>query len=501
MDHQARVKEEMEHLRPTPPKHVKSFDEEVNSAVANERKRAALQKAVDKKMGRGGMMGNVAQGLQAGGGGMGGMIQGLGKLGAVGAVAAAALMAFHAGLKKATEIVNIENDGTKTRAQKDRGITEAVVPFAESIRKFREALDGTTEAIAANKRKLDREVVSIGAGTVYDTKKFNFQADANLAGARLNALAEPGAATGTMDTFNRGTAIGARKAAEQDMTLPAYDDRRRAGTEARAQRINADQLAGAARSAAADTKKLKDDAIAKADRAKELRENENKPGAKVNKKEIDTAFTDARIANERYLKAQEQEEAKILRAKEAGVAAANAESAARKAGITAAKAELEVLKQREERMAGMATKLGSMNQADFEMSKAMLQNVKENGIENMPAEMVDMAATVAPEFIAKQREALGEKRAKEVAGENKGIDDSTLAEFEKSTLGEVRAQVDKVKADVRIMIDLDVQQLAQEVVNTINPLFKMFFDSIRGEMLGKMREYDLAQGQSHNVAQ
>ena len=160
-----------------------------------------------------------------------------------------------------------------------------------------------------------------------------------------------------------------------------------------------------------------------------------------------------------------------------------------------------MLKQREERMAGMASKLGSMNQADFEMSKAMLQQVKENGVENLPAEMVDMAATVAPEFIAKQREALGEKRAREVAGENKGIDDSTLAEFEKGTLGEVRAQVDKVKADVRVMIDLDVQQLAQEIVNTINPLFKMFFDSIRGEMLGKMREYDLAQGQGHNVAQ
>jgi hypothetical protein len=502
MDHRQRVKEEMEAIRPTQPKPVKTFADEVNQAVASERKRLALQKAVDAKMGRNGfgarMATGAAQATQAGAGGLSGMMAGLGRLGPIGMAAAAALMAFQAGLHKATEIVNIENDGTKTRAQKDRGIVEAVVPFAESIRKLREAIDGTTETLAKNKRRLDYQKVSIEAGATYERKLFDFQAESNMAGARLRAHAEPGAAPGAMDRFDRGTAIGARKAAEQDIMMPAYDAARRANIEARAQRSQANLMAGLARGAGGESKKLKADADNKFARARELREGE-RTGPR-NKAAIDTAYTDALIAQDRYLKAQAREEDLIRRAKEAGLSATQAESAARKANIDVQRAELEVLKQREERMTGLAGKLGSMGIGDFEMAKAMLQTVRETGVENLPPEMVDMAAQVAPEFIAKQREKLGEQRAKEVAGENRGIDDSILAEFEKSTLGEVRAKVDQVKADVRVMIDLDAQELAKAVVDTLNPLFRQFFDSIRGEFNTTIRQFEAEREQGYNAA-
>jgi serine/threonine-protein kinase len=102
--------------------------------------------------------------------------------------------------------------------------------------------------------------------------------------------------------------------------------------------------------------------------------------------------------------------------------------------------------------------------------------------------------------LAKQREKLGEQRAKEVAGENRGIDDSILAEFEKSTLGEVRAKVDQVKADVRVMIDLDAQELAKAVVDTLNPLFRQFFDSIRGEFNTTIRQFEAEREQGYNAA-
>jgi predicted metal-dependent hydrolase len=129
-------------------------------------------------------------------------------------------------------------------------------------------------------------------------------------------------------------------------------------------------------------------------------------------------------------------------------------------------------------MTGFAQKFGAMNEADFEFAKEALRAVQDSGIANVPTELADIASQVAPEYIAKQREELGAKRAGGLGKDFKGIDDSLIGDFEKSTLAEVRAQVDKVKADVRVQINLDAEQLAEGTAKAIVEKLGAYFKSI-----------------------
>lgn len=516
--------------------------EEQKKAIAADKERAKRTPTMGDRASQGaGMLGQMVKG----GGGAGGLGAVLGKLGPYGAAAAAALGAVDTAANRAADTMNILNNGALTNAQKREMLLSEYVPLYKSLKNFREAIDGTTEGVRKAKYKMEmgaaqvqaqylginkmrdvehpyQEAVGIkGAWNWFKTPVAPWQDTTGLPGAGGPAAGgapapgaggappAPGGAPGppppvlawpaSNPEYDRATARGSRKQAELDITLPAQDERRRAGVQAMGiKEAYTTQRGEAGMAKARATKKFEESQTAQAELEAKLKK-ENRPGAPRDKKGIAEAIAKADTARRESAEAQKQAETEINRLKDAGLKYAQAEHQVRQANVAVAKAELDMLKQKEDRMAGFSQKLGSMNEVDFEYAKEMLKTVQQEGIENLPAEYADAASQVAPEYIAKQREALGAKRAGGLAKEFKGIDDSQIGDFETTTLQEVREKVDKVKADIRVNIDLDAKQLANETANILGPIIsdiKVVVERQQKEIIDTMRQQQIQKTQA-----
>lgn len=427
-----------------------------------------------------------------GGGGAAGL---LGKAGPYGAAAAAALQTLDIAVQRATKAVNTFTNAGMTSAQKWESLKDDVIPFFSTIRKFGEALDGTAEAIRKAGAKLAHDLAVQSVSAANRATLSGFAADTmDPFRATVRAGRARGALPG-MQTYDRASAIGAEHSREQDITLPAADAARRAKLTADAAKEELFMRSSAAKSAAVREQRSRAESQAAYDRVQAIQKSENSGGGR-DKAGKATAIGEAQAAFDRQQKDSVALETELNRVAQATVKAKQAEAEAQRAVVDQQKAELQLLQQKEQRMAGYAQKLGSMNEADFEMAKEALKAVKENGLENLPAEIADQAAQIAPEFIAKQREALGGKRARDFAGgDGKGIDDSLVDAFGKETLAQVRANVDKVKADVRVTLDLDPVLTAEAIVDKLGPVLgdlKKALD-VRLDMIERKVELDRIQ--------
>jgi hypothetical protein len=130
---------------------------------------------------------SVARGAQGlvGGGGLAGLI---GKGGAWGAAIQAGVGAIEAGMQRGANAANIANSGVLTGAQKSEMLMAEFVPLYGSLKKFREAIDGTTERVAESNRKLQRTLVAQAANAAgYAQKRtFEFPAVEGFATARAS---------------------------------------------------------------------------------------------------------------------------------------------------------------------------------------------------------------------------------------------------------------------------------------------------------------------------
>jgi len=466
---------------------IKARDRE--KAVAAEVARLTPKSAGERAAG---LAGGAKSLLTGGGAGM------LGKAGPWGAAIAAGVEAFDAGLKKSTAALNIMASGASTQAQKWEQLKQEFVPLYDTVKKFREALDGTTETMARNARSLARFKADSAAAAVGIQKSREFEQPIIQAEERARAYNAFGD-TPDMNRYDRSSSKGAQAAAEQDATIGADDARRRAGIEATAARTIANRQKAISDEVGRDADKKYELAMKRADELAALRRKENEPGAARNKAAIDTAATAAAKAQEDAARANVQKQAELQRSKEAQLRAAEAEHAVRQADLAVMQAQLGVLQQREAKMAGLAQTVGKMTQADYEMSKEALRVVREQGIENTPVEIADQAGQIAGDYIAKEREKLGARRLEGDKEQFKGVDDATLGAFEKATLAEVRANVDKVKADVRVKIDLDAKAVANDVVQGLVSVLKEFRDAVKAEVELMRQEFRTAETQRHNT--
>lgn len=458
------------------PAHKMSRREQINakatSAIESKKFNSDLQAEIAKRERTvGGMAAKGAGGLQSlmGGGGAMGLI---GKAGPWGAAIAATMGALEGAAKKATEALNIMNSGVHTSAQKNEMLKEQFIPLYSAFKKLDEAIDGTTETLARNARRIEvqSKIIQETSSARSEYRSFEF---GKYQGAEAMMRAASGRPGINAPRFDRSTATGQRASDEYGMVSGAQDNARKADLEARAAGFNVSTQKGIKQEA----DKRRDAALAdfneKMAHLRALRAEEERTGDR-NKKGISNAATEAKIAKEKLDAANDQAKAETERHAETTAKWVEAEGAARRANLEVAKAELEVLKQKEQRMAAFAQKLGAMNEGDFEMAKAALEAVKESGIENVPQELADMAAQAAPEFIAKQREALGEKRAQDLGENFGGIDDSLIQDFRQNSLKEIREKVDKVAVDVRVQFDLDAEQTAELMVKQIAPILGEF---------------------------
>lgn len=460
--------------------------------VAIERVKAQeFARAVDAEQRRlqrsaGGIANQVAGGARTlASGGLAGGLLASGSLGLM--AAGAGMLAVDQAGKKVAGSAELMTSGIHSNAQKIAGLADEWIPLRSMFRKLGEAVEGTTERIAKSNRQLEvgRAVIAaqFGAAAAVRGQVYEYQFAEGTSRA-YRGMGGPGG----MPTFDRSSAIGARKSAESIQMLDSQDSRHYAAVQAQAARTAAGSQAAALAAAKANEARLFGDRQGAYKERRAKQELEDTTGVR-DRAGVREALNKEELANASVTRANAQTEAEILRLKDAQSKAIAAESAYRKANIQVMQSELNILQQREDRMTGFAQKLGAMNEYEFEFAKEMLKEVKASGVENMPAELVDIAGQVAPEFIAKEREKLGEKRAAGLGKEIPGIDDSLVNEFQKDTLESVRMAVDKVRADIRVEIQFDAEQTANALTAQLAPLLTEFAEQqdmkiklIRAEM-------------------
>jgi hypothetical protein len=131
-----------------------------------------------------------------------------------------------------------------------------------------------------------------------------------------------------------------------------------------------------------------------------------------------------------------------------------------------------VMKQREGRASGTAQHFGGLNVGERMAGLNALKLLSERGIGNLPPELQSMAAQIAPEYVATQREKFGESALKNEAMGLLGSDrfrEIFGNDFDNS-LSQQRADIDKIQADVRVNIQLDEEALAKNIAEALGPV-------------------------------
>ena len=508
----ADAKKLLDHL-----KEIEKTEKEIGKAAEKHRQelekaQKAAQARLQKGMGVvGGALSGGAMGAAAAMGGPVGM--------AVGVIAAA-----EQGLTKLARAAEVLATANTTLAQKQRMLIDEFVPFGASLNKLSDAIRGITQQIfqrnqeyAINIARTDIQArgnaVLRGVGSEYATAQ-----------ARAGAIAN--SPMPVYQSFDRGTVAGMHAYGEQAIMLPAREAARSSGIEAQTARAAANFEANRESQMRARLAELEgrrgglNDDLANQRHRENILAQRNARGdlprnlglaltnpflaagglvATANRSRNETGINAAAASvqeNEREIAAQTAAlQEQILKSKEQGVRAAEAESRHRRDLINIQKAELEQLKQKEQRMSAIQQAVGGMSRGQFAASARAVEQVRRRGIGNVSAQTAALAAQAAPEFIGRQREALGGQRLEalrgrmgaEAFGEVYGRDFSPG-----NTLAETRRQVDKVQAEVQVAISLDERTLATEIVKTLEPVFQRLIEVINSQVRGM--ESDIRAG-------
>lgn len=452
-------------------------------AKSLEQRKKASQASMQKGMGVvGGAMSGGPLGAMSAMGGNAGAISGV-------------VNAAEQGLNKLARAAEICATANTTAAQRQRMITEELIPFGSALTKLSDAITGVTEAIFQRNQQFAIKMASIDIRARGDQQQRALGSELGIQNHRLRAQAGPGGRLDQFQTFDRGTVGGMHGVAEQGMMLPARDAARSARVEATAARGMYETERGREGGLREKLGELEGNRRELRNNLQHERSREEVFGARRNQAGINSAAA-AVQENERAIAAQiaainEQ----ILRTKEAGVKAAEAESRSRRAMIDIQKAELEVLKAREQRMAAIQQAAGGMTRGGFAASSRAVEQVRRRGVGNVSARTAELAGQLAPEFVARQREALGGQRMEAMRGrmgaENFGqVYGRDFAPG--NTLADTRRNMDRVTADVRVAVQLDERAMANEIVRVLDPIFARLVANVEAQL--RQSEADIRAG-------
>ena len=458
---------------------------EVQRAKAERTQRAGA-------VGRAGLSGNATGALALAGG-------------PVGMAAAAVVEGAEEGLKKLARAAEIASAANLTAAQRSRMVAEELIPFAGSIYRISDALRGVAQQLFQRNQQSAITTAGIEATARYESGVRAAAGERDFARAKSRALGN--APLVEYQSFDRGTVAGRHAARQQELLMPAQTAERSAAAEAEAARA---AKRGEEGRLAATQERLRQLEAKRAELNRNLareRGKENQtdggrsllggiisaPGALAynairgrtitggtrNQAGINDAAASVQ-ENERRIAAETAALAEqTARAKEAGARAAEAESAHRKAQLEIQRQQLQLLREQEQRMAGIQQSAGAMSRGEFAAAARALRQVNQRGAGNVTAATLARAGTLAPEFIAAEREKLGGQRIGQLRGivgaENFGRNfGSDFANGE--TAADIRKKIDKVQANVQVAIQMDEKQLADSIVKAIEPVFKRLKD-------------------------
>jgi hypothetical protein len=457
------------------------------------------------KQGKGGLAGAKANADRFGGGGV------AAKAGPAG-MAAAGYMALTGALGQAAKGMEIWGNSSKTNAQKFDALASEFIPGARSIIAFRDAVNGTADALRQQERQFSRDTLaaehraqreSVG-NSVYAESKSAFNDAFALAGRRS------GQGTTPVSSADRTTLAGERIYREEESRRPLQDAKIRADALAEAGHDTEAGSLARLKGLEDNRERLQGTLDAAKKRSKEEIAKENAggavaaafgagfgPGGSV----IAGAFAPRNQAGKNAasnevlkaaqgLKANELEiEKEIARTRETGAAAAQRDSAARKAGIALAQNELAILQAQGQAMRNNNQRLGGMTKMERMQGLHAARLIKEHGIGNVAPQIRDAASRFAPDFMRKEEEKFGENTGEKRAGKAEGFFDAEG----KMTAKENRAAENKIKAEVAVNIALDEDALASKIAETISATFKKLIESI--EVKNKAEMDAMKEGQ------
>lgn len=360
--------------------------------------------------------------------------------------------------------------------QRDLELRKSVPLFGSVVRANLELLEARKGVTA---RLFKQEVEAERAGIVSRiTGQGELEAAALLArmgGFENRAIAAGRFAMPIPEGFDRSTYAGRLREAEQTTMLPALEELVRARRErfaVDADRTEAQSRQEANRQALQRAQDAYKQAMATFQAAgKNVGPDANELERRA-KAEKDAALRSAEKAVNEQLEIQKRIRAENVRLQELGVKHAEAESRVRQANIGVMRAELQVLTQREARMSEGQRRLGAMGEGEYQLATAMMKEIKKSGLENATPEMVAWASRVAPNMVGDLQEKLGEKRALEQAALG-NLDFEEYAKGER--LDATRQQINKLRADVQVKLDLDTESTAKDIAENLKPLLKEVF--------------------------
>lgn len=448
---------------------------EIDYEASKKQKHADTQKAEKEHKER---HANRVGNIRSVSGGATGMLSKMGPHGQIAAAVIEAVGKVADGITKGAELIN---DSYQTGAQKMRGFVSEFVPLGDKFIKMADAIEGITDAINRQREKMEITKAQDSAGFAMRAKLG--AANVEDVGFRARAVAYNRFGIVGSEKFDRSTVAGERGAQHQDMTIGAHDDLTRANREAFAARVQAKQ---AAENVAAADKRVRDQQ-AKVDAAQgRLGDNTIRENAGMRDKAgRDKASRE--VENERARLAQElaARETVIAAAKDKGLAAAQAEAAARAASVNLAKQELAYLEQQEARMRSIAQGVGGMSQGERMASLNALKAYQEAG-GNAPPEIEALVGRLAPDLVRKNQENRGADFIQNDVRNALGDKDFAAAfgnDFGKgNTLKDVMAKVDAAKADIRVTIDLDAGAMANQLANILKPVLDNLKASFKVEV-------------------
>lgn len=203
------------------------------------------------------------------------------------------------------------------------------------------------------------------------------------------------------------------------------------------------------------------------------------PGAGESAVQITDKAKQAELAYQEALKQSEV----ILQARTLlqmqGVTAAQAESAARKAGIAVERERLKILEEQEKQFVGQSVRVAGMTEVQREMGLQAALQIKQRGLGAVTPHMLQQARQFAPQSIQKEMEKFGHTTSQYKHAVEAGI-------FDEGTIAAKRAETAKTDVNVRMQIALDEDKLAEKIATMMNKNLEHVIKAIEVKYEAKM---------------
>jgi hypothetical protein len=409
-------------------------------------------------------------------------------------VAGAAVLAFDAGIKKAASAFEIFGNSSMTNAQKMDKFGESVIPLYGAFKALRDAIDGTADRIhQANQRnarsnlqqRLEMEV-SDRIGEI-DRESVPIYARAAMP---LSLPEHEGA------QFDRSRASGRREAGEYEQRYEARTGVARAEHEAGVANMAYVMQGGRVAEHRAAVAAAEQRARQTQSRRLALESEENRTGVRNQAGRHEAGLADA-SAQRDLTHARLQLERELTRERQLQEQSIRADAQAGQARINLLRTELEILRQREQRLSGGQTRIGSMNEGRFQEARSIADFINQRGsIEGLSDEAISLAMPLLGNRIRRMQEERGGIRA---ATLGPGFEEEDFFVGSGPNLAQTRAAIPQLQMDIRNRIEINENELARRIAESLGPAMSRLIEAVRSRIGSQMDEMRADQANANNT--